>query len=158
MTAAAQEDSVYIFAATNRLQVRPTAACDSTPGSIPDACVPSNGCRQHPSPLTNQPLSPLPQDCDAALVRRFDRRIQVPLPDDPGRRAFLEALLQRPELQADVSGEQLGLLVERTSGYSGADLAVLCRWAARLGEARLWLCHPRALVAGWHWLRQRHYD
>ncbi len=67
------------------------------------------------------------QDCDAALVRRFDRRIQVPLPDENGRQMYLEGVLARPELEADISSEDMCNIVARTEGYSGADLAVLCR-------------------------------
>lgn len=83
------------------------------------------------------------QDCDAALVRRFDRRIQVPLPDVEGRQMYLEGVLARPELEADISSEEMCDIVAKTEGYSGADLAVLCRWAeAETSDAllQLWSC------------------
>ncbi|KXZ49894.1 hypothetical protein GPECTOR_19g345 [Gonium pectorale] len=70
-------------------------------------------------------------DCDPALLRRFDRRIMVPLPDSEARNAFLMAVLAGPELAGHgLRGEDVQLLVDRTEGYSGSDLSQLCREAA----------------------------
>ena len=68
---------------------------------------------------------------DSALTRpgRFDRKIQVPLPDINGRKKILQVHMKdkliSPELNTD---EFLGL----TSGFSGADLANLVNEAAIL--------------------------
>lgn len=80
-----------------------------------------------------------PGDIDEAVRRRLPRRIYVPLPDAAGRRALLTRLLGSsssftlPERDYDE-------LVRRTEGYSGSDLAALCREAAlaplrELGDA-----------------------
>jgi len=70
------------------------------------------------------------QDCDPALLRRFSRRIEVPLPDTSAREAFFQAVLSRPEIDSSLSSEDLSLLVQLAEGYSGSDLADLCRTAA----------------------------
>jgi SpoVK/Ycf46/Vps4 family AAA+-type ATPase len=41
-----------------------------------------------------------PQDCDPALLRRFDRKIEVPPPDGAARAAFLRSAAGRPEIAA----------------------------------------------------------
>lgn len=70
------------------------------------------------------------QDCDAALLRRFSRRMEVPLPGEASRAAFFQAMLSRPEVESDLSTEDVSQLVRLTEGYSGSDLADLCRTAA----------------------------
>ncbi|KAG2446059.1 hypothetical protein HXX76_000661 [Chlamydomonas incerta] len=71
------------------------------------------------------------QDCDPALLRRFDRRIAVPLPDVAAREAFLRGVLSQPELAGHMlAAEHVGQLAELTTGYSGSDLSQLCREAA----------------------------
>jgi ATP-dependent 26S proteasome regulatory subunit len=72
---------------------------------------------------TNQPW-----DVDAALRRpgRFDRTVLVLPPDPPARQAIITYhLRERP-----VAGIDVGWLVRRTEGFSGADLAHLCETAA----------------------------
>ena len=70
-----------------------------------------------------------PQALDPALLRpgRFDHIIAVPLPDADGRRDILRLLLSRMPLAADLD---IKLLMQRTEGYSGADLSGLVREAA----------------------------
>ncbi|KAF6250729.1 P-loop containing nucleoside triphosphate hydrolase protein [Scenedesmus sp. NREL 46B-D3] len=84
----AEEDGVYIFAATNRMQ-----------------------------------------DCDPALLRRFSRRIGVPLPNEQERHCFFQSVLSRPEVAAELSQQDMQQLAQQTSGYSGSDLAAVCRLA-----------------------------
>jgi katanin p60 ATPase-containing subunit A1 len=64
-----------------------------------------------------------PWDLDDAVVSRFQKRIYVPLPDDRARRAILQIHLEG----ADISEINMSSLVERTGGFSGRDLASLCR-------------------------------
>ncbi|RKP33727.1 P-loop containing nucleoside triphosphate hydrolase protein, partial [Dimargaris cristalligena] len=70
-----------------------------------------------------------PDMLDAALLRpgRFDRLIYVPPPDPPARRQILDIATRNTPLH---SGLDLGTIVERTEGFSGADLMNLCREAA----------------------------
>lgn len=66
---------------------------------------------------------------DPALLRpgRFDRQVDVSLPDLKGREAILKVHVQRVPLAEDVN---LSVLARGTPGYSGADLANLVNEAA----------------------------
>jgi transitional endoplasmic reticulum ATPase len=65
---------------------------------------------------------------DPALRRpgRFDYHIEVPLPDRAGRTAILNVYLKRMRLGKHV---RIHRLVKETEGFSGAELAGLCREA-----------------------------
>jgi SpoVK/Ycf46/Vps4 family AAA+-type ATPase len=69
------------------------------------------------------------QDCDPALLRRFSRRIEVPLPTEQERHCFFQEMLIRPEVAAELSEQEMQQLAQQTSGYSGSDLAAVCRLA-----------------------------
>ncbi len=66
---------------------------------------------------------------DPALRRpgRFDREIEIPLPDKQGRLEILQIHTRNMPLAKDVDLEKLA---EITHGYTGADLAALVREAA----------------------------
>ncbi|MCD6511987.1 MAG: CDC48 family AAA ATPase [Thermoplasmata archaeon] len=66
---------------------------------------------------------------DPALRRpgRFDREIEIGIPDKKGRREILEIHTRGMPLAEDVN---LDKLAEITHGFSGADLAALCKEAA----------------------------
>ncbi|MDG6221872.1 MAG: CDC48 family AAA ATPase [Candidatus Bathyarchaeota archaeon] len=68
---------------------------------------------------------------DPALLRpgRFDRLLNVPVPDLDGRKAILKIHLEKKPLVDDV---KIDLLAEKTDGYSGADLASLANTTAML--------------------------
>ncbi len=72
-----------------------------------------------------------PDVLDRALLRpgRFDRQVEVPLPDRGGREAILRIHSRRLPLAASVD---LGTVASGTPGFSGADLANLCNEAALL--------------------------
>ena len=69
-----------------------------------------------------------PETLDAALLRpgRFDRRIQMELPDLEGRKAILEVHLKNVRHE-DVD---LGIVARATAGVSGAELANIVNEAA----------------------------
>lgn len=71
----------------------------------------------------------LPNNIDPALRRpgRFDREIEIPIPDRHGRRHILDIHSRGMPLADDVD---LDHLAEITHGYVGADLEALCREAA----------------------------
>ncbi|KAF3449933.1 hypothetical protein FNV43_RR06012 [Rhamnella rubrinervis] len=75
----------------------------------------------------------LPWELDAAMLRRLEKRILVPLPEPDARRAMFEELL----LQPDKEKLPYDLLVERTEGYSGSDIRLLCKEAAMQPLRRL---------------------
>lgn len=73
-----------------------------------------------------------PWNIDSAMLRpgRLDEKIYVGLPDVQARRKILEMNLRDVPLESDV---ELSALAERLEGYSGADIAYLCR---KVGEER----------------------
>ena len=70
-----------------------------------------------------------PNALDPALRRpgRFDREIEIPVPDQLGRREILEIHTLPMPL---TKGVDLDDIARRTHGFVGADLAALCREAA----------------------------
>jgi cell division protease FtsH len=76
-----------------------------------------------------------PEVLDQALLRpgRFDRQIQVNLPDIGGRREILEIHAHRVKLSP---GVDLRVLARRTPGFSGAQLANVINEGALLAARR----------------------
>ena len=72
-----------------------------------------------------------PDIIDPALLRpgRFDEIIYVPVPDYKARLAIFQVHTRDMPLAPDVDLEELA---RRTEGYSGADIAEICRKAGRL--------------------------
>jgi len=66
---------------------------------------------------------------DPALLRpgRLESHVEVPAPDEAARRAIFRVHTRGKPLGGDVD---LDALAERTVGYSGADVAAVCREAA----------------------------
>ncbi|KAE8278626.1 Fidgetin [Larimichthys crocea] len=79
-----------------------------------------------------------PQDMDEGLRRYFARRVLVPLPDSTARHQIVNQLLAQSQHKYCLSEEELALLVQRTEGFSGLDLARLCQ------EALVGLLHVSA--------------
>lgn len=76
-----------------------------------------------------------PEILDKALLRpgRFDRQIQVPLPNEQGRLQILNIHTRQVKLADDVD---LKRLAQMTPGFSGADLANIVNEAALLAVRR----------------------
>ena len=70
-----------------------------------------------------------PWDIDPAFIRpgRFGTRVYVDLPDDDARRYLIEKRLEKIKANALVEVEDINVndIVERTKGYSGADMSFL---------------------------------
>ncbi len=66
--------------------------------------------------------------CVCRCRRRLVKRIYIPMPDAEGRRALLKHTLEGQPVR--LSATELERLVQVTEGYSGRDLAALCREAA----------------------------
>jgi cell division protease FtsH len=81
-----------------------------------------------------------PDILDAALVRRFNRRVALELPD-LGARLEILRVLARPLKLAPDAVSALPRLARQTTGFSGADLRALLNeaaiFAARQGEAAI---------------------
>ncbi|KAL2930633.1 Katanin p60 ATPase-containing subunit A-like 2 [Bienertia sinuspersici] len=76
----------------------------------------------------------LPWELDAAMLRRLEKRILVPLPDPEARRAMFEELLPLAPGNDKVPYD---ILVEKTEGYSGSDIRLVCKEAAMQPLRRL---------------------
>lgn len=74
-----------------------------------------------------------PQEIDEAARRRFVKRLYIPLPESPARRIIITNLLRQQSYH--LSDEQLTVICSQTDGFSGSDMANLCREAA-LGPIR----------------------
>jgi katanin p60 ATPase-containing subunit A1 len=70
---------------------------------------------------------------DEAIRRRLEKRIYIPLPTEIGRREMLRINLKEVQLEASVDLEEV---VKKSDGYSGADIALLCREAAYMPMRR----------------------
>lgn len=72
-----------------------------------------------------------PDILDPALMRpgRLDSLIYIGLPDDASRVAVFKACLKKSPLHPNVD---LDVLASKTAGYSGADIAGLCKAAAKI--------------------------
>ncbi|MDK2782155.1 MAG: transitional endoplasmic reticulum ATPase, partial [Archaeoglobi archaeon] len=70
-----------------------------------------------------------PDAVDPALRRpgRFDREIEIGVPDKQGRKEILEVHTRKMPLSEDVNLDELA---EMTHGFVGADIAALCKEAA----------------------------
>eukprot|EP00814_Leptocylindrus_danicus_P018247 CAMPEP_0116006980 /NCGR_PEP_ID=MMETSP0321-20121206/2037_1 /TAXON_ID=163516 /ORGANISM="Leptocylindrus danicus var. danicus, Strain B650" /LENGTH=152 /DNA_ID=CAMNT_0003475609 /DNA_START=315 /DNA_END=773 /DNA_ORIENTATION=- len=69
-----------------------------------------------------------PWDLDDAVLRRFQRRIYIPLPDARARELLLRTLIKNNANNLSVAQvKQLGTL---TDGYSSSDLVSLCKEAS----------------------------
>ncbi|KAJ3989582.1 AAA family ATPase [Lentinula detonsa] len=79
-----------------------------------------------------------PNAIDPALRRpgRFDREIEIGVPDADARLSILKTLLSRTP--NDISAEDLRAVASRAHGYVGADLAAVVREAGTL-SIKLWL-------------------
>ncbi len=69
-----------------------------------------------------------PDLVDPGLLRpgRFDKLVYVPMPDKEGRRQIFGVCTKKMPLASDVKLEQL---IDKTDGYSGADIAAVCKEA-----------------------------
>ncbi|MHA1225867.1 MAG: AAA family ATPase [Candidatus Hodarchaeales archaeon] len=67
-----------------------------------------------------------PWDIDAAMRRRFERRVYVGLPEKGARAKMFEIHTRGIKLDSDVDFTKLA---EYTAGYTAADIALLCREA-----------------------------
>jgi SpoVK/Ycf46/Vps4 family AAA+-type ATPase len=70
-----------------------------------------------------------PWDVDSAVLRRFPRRIYVPLPDAAARTGMLQHLLGKAGKHS-ITTRQLSSLVNRLEGFSCSDISAIASEAA----------------------------
>ena len=75
-----------------------------------------------------------PWDLDEALRRRLEKRVYIPLPDSLGRKELFRINMRDVEMDSDVNLDELA---ERAAGYSGADVANVCRDASMMSVRRI---------------------
>lgn len=71
-----------------------------------------------------------PGDLDEACLRRLSRRIYLPLPDAPARKALIQSKITG--LKTQISEEEMDIITQVTDGYSMADLVNLIKEAAMM--------------------------
>jgi len=76
----------------------------------------------------------MPWDLDEALRRRLEKRVYIPLPDIHSRKALFLLNMKGVELDSDVDFDTLA---EKSAGYSGADVANVCRDASMMSVRRI---------------------
>lgn len=67
----------------------------------------------------------IPWCIDAAIRRRFERRIYIPLPDEKARRELFRLNLKKTN--HSLTEQDINTLAKKTENYSGADISVLTR-------------------------------
>lgn len=77
--------------------------------------------------------SNLPWDLDVAILRRLEKRVLVPLPEQEAR----EVMLKQNLVGRTASAVNFEEVARSTVGYSGADMELLCREAAMRPVRRL---------------------
>jgi katanin p60 ATPase-containing subunit A1 len=75
-----------------------------------------------------------PWTLDEALRRRLEKRVYIPLPDLEGRRELFRINMKDVELGSDVNLDELA---QKAAGYSGADVANVCRDASMMSVRRI---------------------
>ncbi|GMI00537.1 hypothetical protein TrVE_jg2444 [Triparma verrucosa] len=71
-----------------------------------------------------------PGELDDAARRRFVAKLYIPLPEYEGRVEMITKLLATEGTSHTMTEEDIKKLASKTDGYSGADMATLCRDAA----------------------------
>lgn len=79
----------------------------------------------HDKPLLVLGATNRPWDLDNAMLSRFEKRIYVPLPDLPARTAIFK--IHTAGVNSALNDEDYIELAARTDGYSGRDIANICR-------------------------------
>ncbi|GJQ66348.1 hypothetical protein Trydic_g4390 [Trypoxylus dichotomus] len=82
-----------------------------------------------------------PWELDIAFVRRFQKRLYVPLPKKEERRSLLKYCTRNTELEK--TGDAWETILERTEGFSGSDITQLVQQALtmpiiQLQENKVW--------------------
>ncbi|ENN72251.1 vacuolar protein sorting-associated protein 4 [Dendroctonus ponderosae] len=67
----------------------------------------------------------IPWVLDAAIRRRFEKRIYIPLPEEPARMTMFKIHLGNT--RTELSDDDIKELAKRTDGYSGADISIVVR-------------------------------
>ena len=87
----------------------------------------------------------IPWVLDAAIRRRFEKRIYIPLPEAPARSTMFK--LSMGSTATSITDADYNVLASKTDGYSGADINLVVRDA---------LMQPvRKVQSATHWVKVR---
>lgn len=78
----------------------------------------------------------LPWDLDLAIIRRLDKRIYIPLPDENARKELFKIMMRNSNLDGEIKWDEI---VANTKMFSGDDIKNLCRDAAMVPLRRMML-------------------
>lgn len=92
---------------------------------ITELLVQMNGVGQENEGILVLGATNIPWQLDAAVRRRFERRIYIPLPDVNARARMFE--INIGDTPCDLASSDFRKLAEMTAGYSGHDVAVVVR-------------------------------
>ena len=88
----------------------------------------------------------IPWNLDAAIRRRFEKRIYIPLPEEAARRRMFEIHIGDTPNQLSVRDNQQ--LAHKTDGYSGADIGIVVREALMMPIRKVQTATHFKLVSG----------
>jgi len=75
-----------------------------------------------------------PWSLDEALRRRLEKRVYIPLPEVESRRELFRINMKEVDIASDVDLDELAA---KSAGYSGADVANVCRDASMMSVRRI---------------------
>jgi len=79
----------------------------------------------HEKPLLVLGATNRPWDIDIAMLSRFEKKVYVPLPDQPARAGIFK--IHTAGVNSDLKDEDYIELAVRSEGYSGRDISNVCR-------------------------------
>jgi len=71
-----------------------------------------------------------PWDLDEAVIRRFTKRVYIPMPDSNSRKSAILSLLNKGGIKSSLSSADVEEIIQLTNNFSFSDLAALTREAA----------------------------
>lgn len=96
--------------------------------------VDENGKKKEKKTVIVLAATNTPWDLDEALRRRLEKRIYIPLPEEEGRRELFRINMKSVEVDDNVDLDELS---QKSNGYSGADVANVCRDASMMSVRRI---------------------
>ena len=86
-----------------------------------------------------------PEDLDAAIQRRFEQSLLIPIPDHSGRCEIFEKVLNNIELEEGFDIDRCAAL---TPNYTPSDIVSLCRSAAAIPMREGVMTHRSPSISG----------
>ena len=74
-------------------------------------------------------------DLDEAVVRRFESKIYVGVPNKKTRKCLIEKFMK--DIEHNLTLEDIDRVCEICIGWSGSDIEMICREAAMVGRHKL---------------------